>query len=76
MHKFWNHTIIKAAERQTIRPCSTFRTISLRSIPLISPEHVAGGIVALYPHGRYLSAKVRTFIDTLVDRFAEERPVV
>jgi DNA-binding transcriptional LysR family regulator len=48
----------------------------LRSIPLISPEHVAGEIVALYPHARYMSAKVRTFIDALVDRIAEERPVV
>ena len=33
-------------------------------------------LVALYPHGRYLSAKVRAFIDALVDRFAEERRVV
>ncbi|HKN30374.1 MAG TPA: LysR family transcriptional regulator [Roseiarcus sp.] len=31
-------------------------------------------VVALYPHRRYMSAKVRTFIDTIVDRFAEERP--
>ena len=56
--------------------CSTLGAISLRSIPLISPAHVAGEIVALYPHVRYMSAKVRTFIDTLVDCFAEERPVV
>jgi DNA-binding transcriptional LysR family regulator len=30
-------------------------------------------IVALYPHRRQLSAKVRLFLDMLVDRFAEER---
>ncbi|HEX3498309.1 MAG TPA: LysR substrate-binding domain-containing protein, partial [Stellaceae bacterium] len=29
-------------------------------------------IVALYPHRRQLSAKVRLFLDMLVDRFAEE----
>ncbi len=29
-------------------------------------------IVALYPHRRQLSAKVRLFLDLLVDRFAEE----
>jgi len=29
-------------------------------------------IVALYPHRRQLSAKVRLFLDRLVDRFAEE----
>jgi DNA-binding transcriptional LysR family regulator len=30
-------------------------------------------IVALYPHRRYLTAKVRVFIDMLVGRFADER---
>jgi DNA-binding transcriptional LysR family regulator len=30
-------------------------------------------IVALYPHRRQLSAKVRMFLDMLVDRFAEEQ---
>lgn len=30
-------------------------------------------IVALYPHRRQLSTKVRLFLDLLVDRFAEER---
>ena len=30
-------------------------------------------IVALYPHRRQLSTKVRLFLDMLVDRFAEER---
>jgi DNA-binding transcriptional LysR family regulator len=30
-------------------------------------------IVALYPHRRQLSAKVRLFLDRLVDRFAEEQ---
>ena len=30
-------------------------------------------IVALYPHRRYLTAKVRFFIDMLVERFADER---
>jgi DNA-binding transcriptional LysR family regulator len=30
-------------------------------------------IVALYPHRRQLSAKVRLFLDRLVERFAEER---
>ena len=30
-------------------------------------------IVALYPHHRQLSAKVRLFLDRLVDRFAEEQ---
>ena len=30
-------------------------------------------IVALYPHRRQLSAKVRLFLDKLVDRFAEEQ---
>ena len=30
-------------------------------------------IVALYPHRRYLTAKVRVFIDMLVERFADER---
>jgi DNA-binding transcriptional LysR family regulator len=29
-------------------------------------------IVALYPHRRYMLAKVRLFLDMLVDRFAEE----
>ena len=29
-------------------------------------------IVALYPHRRQLSTKVRLFLDMLVDRFAEE----
>jgi DNA-binding transcriptional LysR family regulator len=31
-------------------------------------------IVALYPHRRLLSTKVRLFLDMLVDRFAEEQP--
>jgi DNA-binding transcriptional LysR family regulator len=31
-------------------------------------------IVALYPHRRQLSTKVRLFLDMLVDRFAEEQP--
>ena len=30
-------------------------------------------IVALYPHRRQLSAKVRLFLDMLVDRFAKEQ---
>jgi DNA-binding transcriptional LysR family regulator len=30
-------------------------------------------IVALYPHRRQLSAKVRLFLDRLVARFAEEQ---
>ena len=30
-------------------------------------------IVALYPHRRQLSTKVRLFLDMLVDRFAKER---
>ena len=30
-------------------------------------------IVALYPHRRQLSAKVRLFLDMLVDRFATEQ---
>ena len=30
-------------------------------------------IVALYPHRRHLSTKVRLFLDLLVDRFAEEQ---
>jgi DNA-binding transcriptional LysR family regulator len=30
-------------------------------------------IVALYPHRRYLTAKVRVFIDMLVERFVDER---
>jgi DNA-binding transcriptional LysR family regulator len=30
-------------------------------------------IVALYPHRRQLSAKVRLFLDMLIDRFAEEQ---
>jgi DNA-binding transcriptional LysR family regulator len=30
-------------------------------------------IVALYPHRRQLSTKVRLFLDMLVDRFAEEQ---
>jgi DNA-binding transcriptional LysR family regulator len=30
-------------------------------------------INALYPHRRHLSAKVRAFIDMLVDRFAEQQ---
>jgi DNA-binding transcriptional LysR family regulator len=30
-------------------------------------------IVALYPHRRQLSAKVRLFLDALVARFAEEQ---
>jgi DNA-binding transcriptional LysR family regulator len=30
-------------------------------------------IVALYPHRRQVSAKVRLFLDMLVDRFAEEQ---
>ena len=30
-------------------------------------------IVALYPHRRYMTAKVRAFIDMLVERFADEQ---
>ena len=30
-------------------------------------------IVALYPHRRHLSTKVRLFLDMLVERFAEEQ---
>jgi hypothetical protein len=30
-------------------------------------------IVALYPHRRQLSTKVRLLLDMLVDRFAEEK---
>jgi DNA-binding transcriptional LysR family regulator len=30
-------------------------------------------IVAVYPHRRHLPAKVRAFIDLLVDRFAKEQ---
>jgi len=30
-------------------------------------------ISAFYPHRRHLSAKVRAFIDMLVDRFAEQQ---
>jgi DNA-binding transcriptional LysR family regulator len=30
-------------------------------------------IVALYPHRRYVTAKVRVFIDMLVERFADEQ---
>jgi hypothetical protein len=30
-------------------------------------------IVALYPHRRQLSAKLRLFLDRLVDRFPEEQ---
>jgi DNA-binding transcriptional LysR family regulator len=30
-------------------------------------------IVALYPHRRYMTAKLRAFVDMLVDRFAEEQ---
>ena len=30
-------------------------------------------IVALYPHRRQLSTKVRLFLDMLIDRFAKER---
>jgi DNA-binding transcriptional LysR family regulator len=33
-------------------------------------------IVALYPHRRQLSAKVRLFLDVLVDRFAEEQRAI
>jgi DNA-binding transcriptional LysR family regulator len=29
---------------------------------------------ALYPHRRHLSAKVRAFIDSLVERFADDPP--
>ncbi len=29
--------------------------------------------VALYPHRRYMTAKVRVFIDMLVERFADEQ---
>ena len=29
--------------------------------------------VALHPHRRYMTAKVRAFIDMLVERFADER---
>lgn len=32
----------------------------------------APGIYALYPHSRYLAAKVRAFVDFLVGRFAEQ----
>jgi DNA-binding transcriptional LysR family regulator len=31
-------------------------------------------VVALYPHRRYMSAKVRAFINALVQRFAKEPP--
>jgi DNA-binding transcriptional LysR family regulator len=30
-------------------------------------------IVALYPHRRYLTAKVRVFIDVLVERFTQHQ---
>lgn len=30
-------------------------------------------VVALYPHRRYMTAKVRVFLDMLVDRFADEQ---
>ena len=43
-------------------------------VPLL-PDHATPEveIVALYPHRRQLSAKVRLFLDRLVDRFAEEQ---
>ncbi|RJS25822.1 LysR family transcriptional regulator [Corallococcus sp. H22C18031201] len=42
----------------------------VRLLPEYAPPEV--GIHAVYPRGRHLSAKVRSFIDFLVDRFAGE----
>lgn len=33
-------------------------------------------VVALYPHRRHVTAKVRAFIDMLVDRFGGETPAL
>ena len=48
------------ASRALVPPLPDYRTSELE-------------IVALYPHRRQLSTKVRLFLDMLVDRFAEER---
>jgi len=46
-------------------------------VPLL-PDYRAPQIEinAFYPHRRHLSAKVRAFIDMLVDRFAEQPTVL
>jgi len=38
----------------------------------VSPSHVETAIYAVYPSGRFLSPKVRAFIDFLVEGFAED----
>jgi DNA-binding transcriptional LysR family regulator len=43
-------------------------------VPLLPDYRVPDSeIVVVYPHRRYLPAKVRAFIDLLVDRFASEQ---
>jgi DNA-binding transcriptional LysR family regulator len=43
-------------------------------VPLL-PDYQAPEleIVALYPHRRHMTAKVRAFIDMLVERFVDEQ---
>jgi DNA-binding transcriptional LysR family regulator len=43
-------------------------------VPLLTDYHAPEfEVVALYPHRRHVTAKVRAFIDMLVDRFADEQ---
>jgi len=60
--------------------CSDWTSSSRRSLPasrevtLLPDDRTPElEIVALYPHRRHLSTKVRLFLDMLVDRFAEEQ---
>jgi DNA-binding transcriptional LysR family regulator len=45
-----------------------------RLVPLLRPgfEPPESALYAVYPHGRFVSAKLRSFIDFLVARFGEE----
>lgn len=47
-----------------------------RLVPVLQEFETAGeaGIFAVWPHNRNLSAKVRVFVDTLVDAFIPEAP--
>ncbi|TNE89784.1 MAG: LysR family transcriptional regulator [Deltaproteobacteria bacterium] len=43
-------------------------------VPILPSLTSTGGVYVLYPHNRHLSAKVRAFVDHLVDCFTPEPP--
>lgn len=43
-------------------------------VPILPALTSTGGVYALYPHNRHLSAKVRAFVDHLVSCFSPEAP--